>query len=150
GAKITAATRQATIKRALIALLSPASTMAERPAEGAAAGGAARCADGSRVLVVPFVVNNNPEARDRSRRRFRTAAGWCFLRVPGAAQHERSEVMRCRPGTVAVCGGPGSAVHRSTSLRAAPRPGHAIASHALLALFTFQTAHLVPAAQFTP
>jgi len=38
GAKITAATRQATIKRALIALLSPASTMAERPAKGAAAG----------------------------------------------------------------------------------------------------------------
>src|SRR6516225_4285326 len=38
GAKITAATRQATIKRALIALLSPASPMAERPARGAAAG----------------------------------------------------------------------------------------------------------------
>ena len=31
-------------------------------------------------------------------------------RVPGAAQHE---VVRCRPGTVAVRGGPGSAVHRS-------------------------------------
>src|SRR5262249_40791978 len=44
--------------------------------------------------------------------------------------------------------GPGSAVHRSTSLRAAPRPGHAIASHALLTLFTFQTALLVPAARF--
>src|SRR5262245_14387878 len=38
GAKITSATRQATIKRALIALLAPASTMAERPAKGAAAG----------------------------------------------------------------------------------------------------------------
>ena len=34
----------------------------------------------------------------------------------------------------------------STSLRAAPRPGHAIASDAFVALFTFQTAHLVPAA----
>src|SRR3984893_15986307 len=44
-------------------------------------------------------------------------------RVPGAAQHE---VVRCRPGTVPVRGDPGSAVHRSTSLRAAPRPGHAI------------------------
>src|SRR5262245_14591073 len=31
-------------------------------------------------------------------------------------------------------------------LRAAPRPGHAIASDALVVLFTFQTAHLVPAA----
>jgi hypothetical protein len=36
----------------------------------------------------------------------------------------------------------------STSLRAAPRPGHAITSDALVALFTFQTAHLVPAAYF--
>jgi [protein-PII] uridylyltransferase len=38
GAKITAATRQATIKRALIALLAPAPAVAERPARGAAAG----------------------------------------------------------------------------------------------------------------
>ena len=37
-AKITAATRQATIKRALIALLTPAPAVAERPAKGAAAG----------------------------------------------------------------------------------------------------------------
>src|SRR5205823_3701574 len=50
---------------------------------------------------------------------------------------QRSEVVRCRPGIVterrqvyAVCasltafGGPGSAVHRSTSFRAAPHPGH--------------------------
>src|SRR6516165_3016066 len=34
----------------------------------------------------------------------------------------------------------------STSLRAAPRPGHA--SDAFVALFTFQTAHLIPAAHF--
>jgi [protein-PII] uridylyltransferase len=38
GAKITAATRQATIKRALIALLTPAPAVAQRPAKGAAAG----------------------------------------------------------------------------------------------------------------
>jgi [protein-PII] uridylyltransferase len=38
GAKITAATRQATIKRALIALLTPAPAVVERPAKGAAAG----------------------------------------------------------------------------------------------------------------
>src|SRR5207237_1681297 len=37
GAKITAATRQATIKRALIALLTPTPAVAERPAKGAAA-----------------------------------------------------------------------------------------------------------------
>jgi [protein-PII] uridylyltransferase len=38
GAKITSATRQATIKRALMALLSPAPAEAEKPAKGAAAG----------------------------------------------------------------------------------------------------------------
>jgi len=32
-----------------------------------------------------------------------------MLRVPGAARHE---VLRCRPGTVAMCGGPGLAVYR--------------------------------------
>jgi hypothetical protein len=69
---------------------------------------------------------------------------------------QRSGMVRCRPGTVPVCGGPGSAVpwrvedardraYGSTSLRAAPRPGHAIASDAFVALFTFQTAQLVPA-----
>src|SRR6266566_7531681 len=61
---------------------------------------------------------------------------------------KHSAMMRCRPGTVSVRGGPGSAMHRSTSLRAAPRPGHAIASDAFVALFTFQTAHLVSAAHF--
>jgi len=55
-------------------------------------------------------------------------------------------VVRCRPGIVTVRGVPGSALHRSTSLRAASHPGHAIASDAFGALFTFQTAHLVPAA----
>ena len=34
-------------------------------------------------------------------------------RVPGAAQHE---VVRCRPGTVSVRGGPGSATHRFAPL----------------------------------
>src|SRR5437667_48609 len=33
-------------------------------------------------------------------------------------------MMRCRPGTVPVRNGPGSAVHRSASLHAAPHPGH--------------------------
>ena len=49
-------------------------------------------------------------------------------RVPGAAQHKRSEVMRCRPGTPVSSRdprnrGPGSAVHRSAPLHAALRPG---------------------------
>src|SRR5258708_2740045 len=39
-------------------------------------------------------------------------------------------------------------MHRFADARAAPRPGHAIASDAFGALFTFQTAHLVPAARF--
>src|SRR2546428_11999830 len=33
-------------------------------------------------------------------------------------------MMRCRPGTVAVRDGPGSAVHRFAAARAAPHPGH--------------------------
>jgi len=37
---------------------------------------------------------------------------------------KRSVTVRCRPGTVPVRGGLGSAMHRSTSLRAAPHPGH--------------------------
>jgi hypothetical protein len=41
-------------------------------------------------------------------------------RVAGAAQHE---VMRRRTGTVTVCGGPGSAVHRSALHT---HPGHDI------------------------
>src|SRR5262249_21777173 len=36
----------------------------------------------------------------------------------------RRRVVRCRPGTVTARGGPGSAVHRSTSFRAVPHPGH--------------------------
>jgi hypothetical protein len=43
-------------------------------------------------------------------------------RVPGAAQHA---VVRCRPGTVPFCGGPGSAVHRSASASRCTAPGHA-------------------------
>jgi hypothetical protein len=61
---------------------------------------------------------------------------------------KRSGMMRCRSGIVTVRGGPGSAMHRFADARAAPRPGHAIGSDAFVALFTFQTAHLVPAARF--
>src|ERR1700709_2291842 len=51
-----------------------------------------------------------------------------MMRVPGAAQHAAPErgVMRCRPGTVPAWDGPGSAAHRSTSFRAAPRPRHGV------------------------
>jgi hypothetical protein len=61
---------------------------------------------------------------------------------------KRSVMMRCRPGTAAVRGGPGSAMHRFATARAASRPGHATASHAFAPLFTFQTAQLVPAPAF--
>src|SRR5262249_49483797 len=49
-------------------------------------------------------------------------------RVPGAAQRERSETLRCRPGTplsVLSKRGPGSASHHFALARAAPHPGHA-------------------------
>src|SRR5262245_62341630 len=67
-----------------------------------------------------------------------TREGWFFTlrssasqgsRVPGAAQHE---VGRCRPGTVPVRGGPGSATHRFADARAAWHPGHVIARLASL------------------
>ena len=45
-------------------------------------------------------------------------------RVPGAAQREakRNDALQTRDRPVR--GGSGSAVHRSTSFRAAPHPGH--------------------------
>src|SRR5262249_38345490 len=101
-------------------------------------------ADGSHVRVAIFIVNNRAETMERIRPHVKVGSSHDAavprgnFRVPGAAQHV---VMRCRPGTVRVCGGPGSSVHRSTSLRAASHPGHAIASDAFVALFTFPTAH---------
>src|SRR5262249_5430555 len=78
-----------------------------------------------------------------------------LARVPGAAQHlkgvyarlSRAMVLRCRPGTVPVRGGPGSATHRFAAL-ALHRIRDTQASDAFGALFTCQTAHLVPATQF--
>ena len=67
----------------------------------------------------------HPQVGASLAQRSRTNAGSRRSRVLGAAQHE---VMRCRPGTVPVRGGPGSAVHRFADARAAPRPGHAMAS----------------------
>ena len=42
-----------------------------------------------------------------------------MLRLVSRAQRiaKRSEVVRCRPGTVPVSGGPGSAAHRSALTR---------------------------------
>ncbi len=80
------------------------------------------------------------------RPRFRTAAGWSFTRVPGAAQHE---VVRCRPGTVSVRGGPGSAMHRFAGARAASHPGHTIPTvirHSCLT--TSNNTHSLVAARF--
>ena len=47
---------------------------------------------------------------------------------------------------VTICGGPGSAMQALRCARAASHPGRTTASDAFVALFTFQTAHLVPAA----
>jgi hypothetical protein len=42
-----------------------------------------------------------------------------MLRLVSRAQRiaERSEVVRCRPGIARLCGGPGSAAHRSALTR---------------------------------
>jgi len=58
----------------------------------------------------------------------------------------RRRVVRCRPGTVPVRGGPGSAMHRFAAARAASHPGHAISC--ICHSYSCQTAHLVPAARF--
>ena len=50
-------------------------------------------------------------------------------------------MVRCRPGTVPVCGGPGSALHRFAAL-ALHRIRDTQASDAFVALFTFQTAQI--------
>jgi hypothetical protein len=97
----------------------------------------------SRVLVVPSIVNNNPETRDRGRRSFPTARGWSFARrggrprrvggdalvsraqrawsrVPGAAQREaeRNGALQTRDRSRhRLRDGPGSAMHHSLRSR---------------------------------
>jgi hypothetical protein len=124
------------------------------------------------VGVAPFPVKNRPETGTPSRQSFPAAAGWCFARpshkcwvaalsCPGRSAapqgsvrlSSRAMVVRCRPGTATVCGGHSLQWSRISDAplrcaRAARRPGHAMASDAFGALFTFQTAHLVPAAHF--
>jgi hypothetical protein len=65
----------------------------------------------------------------------------------------RAMVVRCRPGTATVSGGHSLRRPRISDAplrcaRAAPHPGHTIAADAFGVLFTFQTAHLIPAAHF--
>jgi hypothetical protein len=84
-------------------------------------------------VLGPIPVNNRPETGKANQRSFFTAAGWLFAHP--AVAHEklgRSTLV--------------SRAQRSKKWHAASRPGHAIASDAFVALFTFQTAHLVPAA----
>src|SRR5262249_7562473 len=58
-----------------------------RRAESASCHGCRRRAPTARhVGVAPFIVNNNPETRERSRRSFPTATGWLFARP--AVAHE--------------------------------------------------------------
>ena len=91
--------------------------------------------------VAAFIVNNNPTTMKSPRSPFRTAAGWCFTCVPGAAQHE---VVRCRPGTVPVCGGPGSAMHRFAGARAASHPGHTIRTVPVFSCFSADSESPIP------
>src|ERR1700745_1850997 len=69
-------------------------------------------------------------------------------RVPGAAQHEaqRNDALQTRDRYGLRRSRISDAPLRCA--RAASRPGHVIASDAFVALFTFQTAHLIPAARF--
>jgi hypothetical protein len=110
-------------------------------------------ADGSHVRVAVFIVNNNPETMERSRPHVKVgsshdaASDRAALVSRAQRSMKRSGMMRCRPGTAAVRGGPGSAMHHSLAL-ALHRVRDTQASDAFVALFTFQTAHLVPAACF--
>jgi hypothetical protein len=62
-------------------------------------------------------------------------------RIPGAAQHE---VVRCRPGAVPVCGGPGSAMHRVAGARAASHPGHTIRTIPVFSCFSADSESSIP------
>src|ERR1700730_10605185 len=67
--------------------------------------------------AAPAIMTTPMAAPKASFRLFECISGFpCF---PGAAQHA---MLRCWPGIVTNCGGPGLAVHRS---RAAPHPGQA-------------------------
>jgi hypothetical protein len=55
------------------------------------------------------------------------AAGRSALVSRTRRSMKRSGMMRCRPGTVTVRGGPGSAMHHFASARAASHPGHVTA-----------------------
>jgi hypothetical protein len=118
----------------------------------------ARALTARHVEVAPSIVNNNrkqwsgagdrlpqPEVGCSLAQQSRTNAGSRRSRVPGAAQHLKGVYARLGRAMDAR-----DRAYGSASLRAAPRPGHAIASDAFGALFTFQTAHLVPAACLRP
>ncbi len=78
------------------------------------------------------------EARDSAPSRSMRATG-----VPGAAQHE---VVRCRPGTAAVSGGPGSAMHHFAALALhRVRDTRYQRPDSSIPISRCQTAHLVPA-----
>ena len=121
------------------------------------------------VGVAPFIVNNNRKQWRRAGARFpqlqvgfslarrsRTNAGSQRSHVPGAAQHLKGVHARlcglwwcaADPGPFQSVAVPDQRCTASHSARAAPRPGHTISSDAFVALFTCQTAHLVPATRF--
>src|SRR5262249_19201481 len=71
---------------------------------------------------------------------------------PAIVFHSRRLVVRSPSGRARKLGRSTlvSRAQRSKKWHAASRPAHAIASDAFVALFTFQTAHLVPAARLRP
>ena len=75
-----------------------------------------------RAQVARVIVNNRPETMERSRPHVKVgsshdAAGRRDALVSRAQRSmKRSGMMRCRPGTAAVSGGPGSAMHHSLAL----------------------------------
>src|SRR5258708_17407066 len=92
--------------------------------------GSAPRADGLHVRVAIFIVNNKPETMERIRPHVKVGSSHdaavrrAVLVSRAQRSTKRSGMMRCRPGTVTVRGGPGSAMHRFADARAASHPGH--------------------------
>jgi hypothetical protein len=107
----------------------------------------------SHAAVAQLPVNNRPETGTPRHSSFSTPTGWFFaLSCPGAAQRTQISLrnlrtldcvaVRCRPGTVPVRGGPGSAMHHSLPLALRRIRDTRTSTHSS-PLFTCQTASLL-------
>src|SRR5260221_6334103 len=119
--------------------------------------GSAPRADGSHVRVAIFIVNNRPETMERIRPHVKVGsshdAAVAALSCPGrgAARAERSGALQTRDRYGPWRSQPATAPDQrcTASLALALHPiRDTQASDAFVALFTFQTAHLVPTARF--